>query len=144
MITDQPRDGDEDSPAPPSDSTLCFSESLSAAARCTLFDALFGTPGISYQVLDSLSVAPLASGASRAKGLILKASADYPTGTEHELAIWVYDANRDRFRLVLALIYAEERLFTDGTLNGDIVAAELPSIETRIKNIPVAVVAPPR
>jgi hypothetical protein len=123
VITDQPRNGLKDFPGPLSHSRVCFVESSHSATQCTPFNVLFGTHDIQYQVVDSLSIAPLASRPARAKGLILKASADYPTGSEQELAIWVYDTSRDRFRLVLALTYAEERLFTDGTLNGNTVVA---------------------
>jgi hypothetical protein len=59
------------------------------------------------------------------KGLILRAVGNYPTGQVHETAIWVYDAAKDAFNLVLALAaggFSEVRVINSGPLDGYLIA----------------------
>ena len=112
----------------PSQAKICFVADLNAANQCAYFNDLFRST-LSYQELSDLSVAPLASGPAAAKGLVLKVTGSYATGNAHEMAIWVYDSNRDDFRLVSALQSSEERIFTEGPLDGYLVTANWESEE---------------
>jgi hypothetical protein len=106
----------------PSQAKICFVADSNATNQCRYFKDLFQSD-VTYQELTDLSVAPLASVRAEAKGLILKASGSYTSGNAHEMAIWVYDASGDDFRLVFALQSSEERIFTEGPLDGYLVTA---------------------
>jgi hypothetical protein len=90
--------------------------------QCAYFNDLFHS-ALTYQALTDLSVTSLASGSMSVKGLVLTADGSYATGSVHEMAIWIYDVAPDHFRLVSALQSAEERIFSDGPLNGYVVTA---------------------
>ena len=122
VVTAQSGDRDESPEAPPSQAKICFVTGAGGAQQCSYFKDLFHST-LTYEQLQNLSVACLASRPANAKGLLLKAVGIYPTGTVNQMAIWVYSSKEDSFRLVSALQATEERIFTDGALAGFLVTA---------------------
>lgn len=122
VVTAQSGGFEDFSASSPSQAKICFVSDSDATNQCTYFKDLFKSD-LSYQELSDLSVAPLASVGTDAKGLILHASGSYPSGNTHEMAIWVYDARRDAFRLASTLQFSEERIFTEGPLDGYLITA---------------------
>jgi hypothetical protein len=78
---------------------------------------------LKFQVFSSFTAVRLQSDSAATKGLELKAAAWYSTGQVQETAIWVYDAQRDDFHLVLAVESGEVRIFSSGPLNGTLVTS---------------------
>jgi len=106
-----------------SQSRICFVGTAPPTSECTYFTDLFHSH-LTVQALSSLSVVRLRSGSAATSGLVMKAAAWYPTGQVPETAIWVYDAQHDRFRLLSALESGEVRIFSRGPLNGILVTAD--------------------
>jgi hypothetical protein len=111
-----------------SQSRICFARTAPASSECSYFTDLFHS-NLTIQVFSSLSVVRLESGSAvtsgaAINGLVMKAAAWYPTGQVPETAIWVYDAQRDHFRLASAVESGEVRIFSSGPLNGILVTAD--------------------
>ncbi len=115
--------GEFDSDERPSQSKICFVHTASPTPDCTWFRELFDS-NLTFQKFSSLSVARLKSGSSTLRGLVMKATALYPTGQLRETAIWVYDARRDRFRLATAVKSDEVRILSSGPLNGTLITSD--------------------
>jgi hypothetical protein len=112
-----------DSDEGPSQSRICFVRTVPAASECAYFSDLFHS-NLTFQAFSSLTAVPLQSGSAATKGFELKAAAWYPTGQVQETAVWVYDAQRDDFHLVLAVESSEVRIFSSGVLNGMLVTSD--------------------
>lgn len=107
----------------PSESRICFVRTVPAMSECTYFRDLFHS-NLKLQVFSSLTAVRLQSESAATNGLELKAVAWYSTGQVRETAIWVYDAQRDDFHLVLAVESGEVRIFSSGLLNGMLVTSD--------------------
>lgn len=107
----------------PSQSRICFARTAPRTSECVYFRDLFHS-NLTFQVFSSLTVVQLQSESVPANGLELKAAAWYPTGQVHENAIWVYDARRDDWRLVLAVESGEVRIFSSGPLKGTFITSD--------------------
>jgi hypothetical protein len=102
-------------------SQICFDRQALAPSSCTYFSALFNSPRL-YQVFLGFSVERLTRRLSTATGLIMKARAWYSTGQVQEMAIWVYNVQRDEFELAVAVPSSQEqRIFNSGYLDGALV-----------------------
>ncbi len=123
----------------PSQSKLCFVDTAKRANGCTTFADLFHSK-LSYQELSDFAVTCL-SGNPERSGLVMRATADYPTGQLSETAIWVYDRAQDSFVLAATFQAGEARIFGCGPrrslvsreLDGHVVISEWVSLpgETR-------------
>jgi len=107
----------------PSQSRICLVRTAPNTSECTFFRDLFHS-SLTFQVFSSLATVRLQSESAATNGLELKAAAWYPTGQVHETAIWVYDAQRDDWHLVLAVESDEVRVFGSGVLNGMLVTSD--------------------
>jgi len=107
----------------PSQSRICFVRTAPTTSECTYFRDLFHS-NLRFQVFSSLAAVRLQSESAATNGLELKAAAWYSTGQVHETAIWVYDAQRDDFHLVLAVESGEVRIFSSGLLNGMLLTSD--------------------
>jgi hypothetical protein len=106
----------------PNQSRMCFVRAAPATSECTYFRDLFHS-NLTFQVLSSLTAVRLQSESAPTYGLELKAAAWYSTGQVLETAIWIYDAQRDDFHLVLAVESGEASIFSSGLLNGMLVTS---------------------
>jgi hypothetical protein len=107
----------QDIDGPPSQSKICFVSEAKGANDCAYFRDLFKSP-LGSQAITDLSVVSLSSISPNTEGLVLKATGFYTSGEVHETAIWVYDQADNNFSLVSALTSDEERIVTQGPLDG--------------------------
>jgi hypothetical protein len=107
----------------PSQSRICFVRTAPRTSECAYFKDLFHSK-LKFQVFSLLTAVRLRSESAATNGLELKATAWYSTGQVQETAIWVYDAQRDDFHLVLAVESGEARIFSSGPLTGMLVTSD--------------------